>query len=42
VYLVTEYIEGLAMRKLSQEDRKVAEKELEGHLETLRSLKSDV
>lgn len=42
VYLVTEHIEGVAMSKLSEEQRKVVEEELAGHLETLRSLKSDV
>lgn len=41
VYLITEYIEGVAMSELSVEQRKVVEKELEGHLETLKSLKSD-
>lgn len=42
VYLITEYIEGVAMSELSEEERKVVEKELEGHLETLRNLTSDV
>uniref|UniRef100_A0A8H7NPB7 Aminoglycoside phosphotransferase domain-containing protein n=1 Tax=Bionectria ochroleuca TaxID=29856 RepID=A0A8H7NPB7_BIOOC len=42
VCLVTEYIEGESMAKLPEEKRKVVEKEIEGHLETLRSLTSDI
>lgn len=41
VYIVSEYVDGKAMAVLPEEQRKVVEKELEGHLETLRGLKSD-
>ncbi len=41
VYLVMEYIEGVAMSCLNPEQRKTVEAELEGYLETLRGLKSD-
>lgn len=40
VYLVMEYIEGVSMAKLKPEERKVVEQELEGYLETLKTLKS--
>jgi hypothetical protein len=36
-----EYVEGVTMADLTPEQRKVVETELERHLETLRSLKSD-
>jgi serine/threonine protein kinase len=42
VYLVMEYIEGVSMAKLSADERKIVEQELEGYLETLRSLKSSL
>lgn len=40
VYVITEYIEGVAMSELTLDQRKVVEGELEVHLETLRGLKS--
>jgi aminoglycoside phosphotransferase (APT) family kinase protein len=40
VYLVMEYIEGVGMDGLEEEKRKVVEKELEIHLETMKKLKS--
>ncbi|KAK2613024.1 hypothetical protein QQS21_000953 [Conoideocrella luteorostrata] len=42
VYLIMEYVEGVTMASLKPEQRKCVEEELEGHLKTLRSLKSDV
>jgi len=42
VYLVMEYIDGTRMSELEEEKRKVVEKELELHLETLKKLKSRV
>lgn len=42
VYLVREYVEGATMASLNPEQRKQIEPELEGYLETLRSLKSNV
>lgn len=42
VYLIREYVEGVAMASLDPEQRKRVELELRGYLETLRSLKSDV
>ena len=41
VYLVMEYIEGVAMASLSLDQRKVVEAALEGYVETLRTIKSD-
>jgi tRNA A-37 threonylcarbamoyl transferase component Bud32 len=41
-YLVMEFIEGVTMSELHLEERKVVEKELEGHLKTMRGLKSSV
>jgi len=41
-YLVMEYVEGVTMDSLTDEQRKVVETELQLHLETLRGLKSDV
>ena len=35
-----EYIEGVGMNELEEEKRKVVEKELEIHLETMKKLKS--
>lgn len=40
-YLITENIPGLPMAQLTLEQRKVVEKEIEGHLEVLQSLQSD-
>lgn len=42
VYLVREYVKGATMASLNPEQRKQIEPELEGYLETLRSLKSNV
>lgn len=42
VYLITEYIEGVAMTDLEPEKRKTVETELEVHIATLRSLQSNV
>lgn len=42
VYLVMEYVEGVSMASLDSEQRATVEPELEGFLQTLRSLKSDV
>ncbi|KAI1839928.1 hypothetical protein JX266_013862 [Neoarthrinium moseri] len=39
-YLIMEYIEGISMAKLTADERRVVELELDGYLETLRSLKS--
>ncbi|KAF1732015.1 hypothetical protein MY5147_004543 [Beauveria neobassiana] len=41
ICLVTEYIEGVTMADLKPKERKVVEAEIEGYLETLRSLSSD-
>ena len=40
-YLVTEYVDGVAMASLDEEKRKPVEKDVEVHLATLRSLTSD-
>ncbi|KAM5441511.1 hypothetical protein MferCBS31731_003582 [Microsporum ferrugineum] len=40
VYLVTQYVEGVGMNELEEEKRKVVEKELELHLESMKKLKS--
>jgi hypothetical protein len=40
VYLVMDYIEGVSMAELKPDERKVVEKQLEGYLETLRTLRS--
>ncbi|KAL2016088.1 hypothetical protein VTK56DRAFT_4262 [Thermocarpiscus australiensis] len=41
VYIVMEYVDGVTMNTLDPEKRKVVEKQIEQHLETLRQLKSD-
>lgn len=41
-YLVMEYIEGVTMNELNDDERKIVETKLEGYIETLRSLKSAV
>lgn len=41
MYLVTDFVEGVGMNKLSEEDRKVVEKELLRHVATLKTLRSD-
>jgi serine/threonine protein kinase len=41
-YLVMEYVEGVTMSSLDAEKRKIVEKEIEGYLETMRTLKSSV
>lgn len=41
-YLVMEYVDGVAMSRLDIEKRKVVEKELEGHIETMKTLRSSV
>ncbi len=41
MYLITEFVEAIGMNKLSEEDRKVVEKELLQHIATLKSLRSD-
>lgn len=40
-YLVTEYIEGIAMSELEEEKQNIVAKELRLHLEALKKLKSD-
>jgi len=40
-YLVMEYVDGVTMNELNSDERRIVERELEGHLETLRTLKSD-
>lgn len=40
-YLVTEYVEGVSMENLGEEQKKVVAAELEGHLQTLRKLTSN-
>jgi hypothetical protein len=39
-YLVIEFVEGVTIAELDLEQRKIVEKEFEGHLETMRKLKS--
>lgn len=41
-YLVIEFVEGITMAELDTEQRKIVEIELEGHLETMRNLKSRI
>ena len=41
-YLVMEYIEGVTMNGLDENERKIVETKLEGYIETLRSLNSAV
>lgn len=41
VYLVTEIIQGVQMATLNEAQRKVVELELDGYVQTLRSIKSD-
>lgn len=40
VYLIMEYIEGVTMNDLSEEQRCIVQEELAGHLATLHSLRS--
>jgi aminoglycoside phosphotransferase (APT) family kinase protein len=40
VILVTEYIEGVGMNELDEKQKKIVTAELEGHLKTLRGLRS--
>lgn len=40
-YLVTEYVEGVAMSELQEDQKVTVRKELEGHLEKLKALKSN-
>ncbi|KAG6041480.1 hypothetical protein E4U41_004057 [Claviceps citrina] len=42
IYLITEKVEGERLADLTPEQRKAVEPEIEGYLETLRSLKSDI
>lgn len=39
-YLITEFVEGVAMNRLDDEKKKIVEKELHQHLKTLQGLKS--
>lgn len=39
-YLVMEYIEGVGMNQLNEQERKTVEKEVEIHMESMRKLKS--
>lgn len=41
VYLVVEYVEGVTMADLAPDQREIVAEELEGHLKTLRTLKSE-
>ncbi|KAJ8610501.1 hypothetical protein MRB53_038493 [Persea americana] len=41
VYLITEYVEGVAMSSLTQEQRHVVEKEVERHIATMKNFHSD-
>lgn len=40
-YLVMEYVDGVTMNELNANERQIVERELEGYLQTLRTLKSD-
>ncbi|KAJ0164938.1 hypothetical protein CTA2_12808 [Colletotrichum tanaceti] len=40
-YLITEYVEGVGMSELTDDQKAVVRKELEGHLTTLKNLKSN-
>ncbi|KAB8356609.1 hypothetical protein FH972_024191 [Carpinus fangiana] len=41
VYLITEYVEGVAMVELDEDKKEIVKQELRGHLETLQGLRSD-
>lgn len=41
MYLATEFVRGVSTQDLSEDDRKVVEKELQDHVRTLKSLRSD-
>lgn len=41
MYLVMESVEGVSMNELPEKDRKIVEQELQKHLKTLKSLRSD-
>lgn len=41
-YLITKYIEGVNMNDLDSEKKEIVAKELQGHMETLKELKSNV
>lgn len=41
MYLVAEFVEGVGMNELPEADRRVVQKELQQHIETLKSLRSD-
>lgn len=41
VYLMTEYVQGITMDKLAQEDQALVAKEVKYHLQTLETLTSD-
>ncbi|KAK3996616.1 kinase-like domain-containing protein [Cladorrhinum sp. PSN332] len=40
-YLVTEYVEGVSMSRLTEDQKAVVREELQGHLATLQTLKSN-
>ena len=40
VYVIMRYVEGVGMNELNDEQRKIVKMELEGHLQTLRGLRS--
>ncbi|KAB5536139.1 kinase-like domain-containing protein [Coniochaeta sp. 2T2.1] len=40
-YLVTEYVQGVSMSRLTEDQKAVVRKELQGHLATLQTLKSN-
>lgn len=40
-YIITEYVDGVTMNELDADKRKIVERELEGHLEALRAVRSD-
>lgn len=40
-YLVTEYVEGVSMSQLTEDQKAVVREELQGHLATLQTLKSN-
>lgn len=42
MYLVIWFVEGVGMNELPEKDRKVVQKELQQHIETLKSLRSDI
>ncbi len=41
MYLVAEFVEGVGMNELPEEDRRVVQKELQQHIETLKALRFD-